>query len=760
MKKVVYIVIGLCAILASCAKEIEQPLAENSGKSEQVTPRNSCIPACITAEYSEPAEEESAQANVAPSTKTSYPGGVFNWVLNDEVAVYYVDDATTPTKQGWYAYKATVLGSGNTTAEFSFAEGQTDKEEAMDGWACAGIAVYPSRAAQPYSGDTIKDLDENYVHKVYVKVPRQVSGEASDIMLIGTTTDPTVSTSFKFRTAMAVLKVTVTNIPAQAKQLRLYTSDKENYPLDGDFLLHKDGDNYCIKSSDYRKYNNGVTHSANDYIYATISTDVAISSRDFYFNIPVGSYTQGAFSLKLVDGNGNALLEKTLNKAFEFKRNDLVYTPALANEWVTLGTGKFHDNFYLDSYKLTSWNWADVTIQQNIANTNQYRIVDPYKAYSTANSYSQPSASDAYLVFTVNKTSGLVQFEDCFTGIRFTYDYTISYNKWNGTANEGPSYNKVIASSSGEPTCIQLAPYYCWKDKTNGYSKYNVNGLIMIEFPDYDTSISPVSSSLATSLSPEVSLSGNNLSKFNVGFGASDSAAISAIDNTEYNAEAPASITIPSDGIATYYVAFKPTYSSGRTLSAKAYPFYTLSTTAASTYAKQFSGAFIMSYQLGDVGANTITFAVSDNPFKGNIMITEFDGLSYDVSENTHAAGNSTGFYDGADFSQFSDGNPVYGYYNGSSSYPNTTFYNVMDQVFYYDANGSAHYIVGDSVNTNPASGGTLTDLKFAFGSSSTYYRSTVYPVVCWSRWIGNYWKLGNSAGYDYELFQYGAAAQ
>ena len=720
MKKIVFALAALSLLsLVSCEKEVD--ILPEEKPSEAISGNVIKIVARISDD----------------ATKTNYDSdGKFTWDPSDQIVVIaHVDGNTNNQKNFTFTTSAGDITNEGRTATFT---GTVESGYTVD------YAAYPTTLAS--------DNTSSGYNAPFVKVRPDVSGAVSSAMLIGI---GDVASGFTFNTAMSLFKINVSGVPASASKLRLVTSDKENYPLDGDFTLVESAG---VVTLDFAHYHSEWSGSDAGYQNVDISARGAITGEDFYFNVPIGTYPARTLSIQVLDGSDNVMDEKVITKALTTNRNECLALPALTMDcWETLGNATFYDQFYIDSYQLSAWNHASVPIQRSISNTNKYRLIDPYKAYSDANGYTQPSASDDYLVFTVNKGTGRVTFEDCFTGIRFSSkDYTISYNKWNGTANENPAYNKVIASSAGEPTCVQLAPYYCYKDKTNGYSRYNVNGLIMIIFPDYDDSHAPNSSSLSTSLSPAVTMEGTNVTGFIAALGSTADAARSALGSDVTAVGNTQTVTVPADATATYYVAFKTYFNSGETVT-ETFPFYCLASAAATSYCKQFNGAYIINYQSGDVGANTITFAASNNPFKGNVMITEFDGLSYDVSENTHASGNSTGFYDGADFSTYSDGDPVYGYYNGTSSYPNVTFYNVMDQVFYYDASGAAHYIVGDSVNTNPASGGTLTNLQFAFGSSTAYYRSTVYTVVCWSRWMGNYWKLGGSAGYDYELFQYGA---
>lgn len=124
-------------------------------------------------------------------------------------------------------------------------------------------------------------------------------------------------------------------------------------------------------------------------------------------------------------------------------------------------------------------------------------------------------------------------------------------------------------------------------------------------------------------------------------------------------------------------------------------------------------------------GDNTITIAVSDDPTKGNIMITEFAGFTNKVSNHTFTTWSR-------DWANFQDGNPVYGLYGDSIVYGGKTgaeFYNVQNQIFYTDSSNSKH-IIGTEQSS-------LTTLQFAF-SSDGYTTGVVHDLVVWNPYIGN----------------------
>ncbi len=184
-------------------------------------------------------------------------------------------------------------------------------------------------------------------------------------------------------------------------------------------------------------------------------------------------------------------------------------------------------------------------------------------------------------------------------------------------------------------------------------------------------------------------------------------------------------------------------------------PFYYLSSSDKDAYTGQFAVEGQCSTKSWAVTPTTITFDVSDDPSKGNIMITEFDGLCCDVSNNTHGiSGNSTNLYNPANFSSYADGQPVYGVYSGTpGASTNLVFKDVLSQVFYTDQSGSGHIIGCAS-----AQGAPNTDLEMSIGFG-VVYRSTNYKFICTRGFMGNYYKSGSTASADYYFYQFGAGA-
>lgn len=126
----------------------------------------------------------------------------------------------------------------------------------------------------------------------------------------------------------------------------------------------------------------------------------------------------------------------------------------------------------------------------------------------------------------------------------------------------------------------------------------------------------------------------------------------------------------------------------------------------------------------------TITVRESNDATKGNVMITEFQGVCYDVSESTVA------------HSGWVDGSPIYGQYPVSDM---AYFYNVDQQVFYTDGNGASHYLRGASYGGGWS---VSNQIRIKFNSDG-YTAGTAHDLVIWDAYLTNYWKTSTGSGVD-----------
>ena len=112
-------------------------------------------------------------------------------------------------------------------------------------------------------------------------------------------------------------------------------------------------------------------------------------------------------------------------------------------------------------------------------------------------------------------------------------------------------------------------------------------------------------------------------------------------------------------------------------------------------------------------GWNTITFETSDDPLKGNIMITEFCGFSNQIN-------NSFRSHEG-----YTNGNALYGKYDGA----NVRFIiNQNTPEFYNDDTSRKHWV-------SPVTDSTGEKIDFRFNHE---VQSVSYDLVCMEKWLGD----------------------
>lgn len=685
MKKSLFSLIGIAALIfvASCNKEQEIEIVEESNVEETFSYKNLPvnIPATISATLTD--------------TKTTYDSdGKYAWEVGDEVCLYYVDDAGTPANQGWLSYEilnSSALTNGGRMATFTLKSGQDSKVSALSAYTCTDIAVYGNgvskSVARPYTAETesCSDFDAPFI-----TLQQSLTGDDSEIILLGSKSGD----DFSFKTAAAVLKITVTGIPAEATELRLCTADQEAFPLDGDFILHLGG-SLEVAHDDYRKYNGGSSNSSHTYVSVDVS---GISGdHDFYFNIPTGSYDANTLSIVLLDGSGNPLTEKKIKGAMTFSRNDLVKAPSLANEWITLGTAMYAD-YWMQGIMGTVEEMWNVTVQKSTSGRT-YRILNPY---GQGVNMKQTGSHSDYFTFTIQEDNTVV-FEDHLTGVVYpsgSHNFELHYNA-------STSQTKVLVGTKDAPEIIQIAPVYQDTDSWK-YSRHMRNFMIRIVMPDYTSkyvsslSITSDASECAFSYVPGSGtktiffIANRSYQKFIIDKGDNDINPVASeysgvywsnktsAGNISYSGTNMASKSFVSGPVYVSWLTYGESYSDSYMLGSKL--FYFLTPTDISSWI----GSYTMKCSEADPVA--LTLATSDDSNKGNIMLTAFDGIS----------------------------GTLYGVYNSAAGSENLVFAN--------------SYYIPFTTNTYLYSSGANLNMRIDYdGSSSANYDNTTWDLICWN---------------------------
>lgn len=274
-----------------------------------------------------------------PLSKTAYDfssgsKGEFSWVASDQIALIVkhgsgdpkVYDVNNLNRYTLYTSDGQITDGGKT-AEFT----NLMSYHTLEGgdWASTGFAVYPPSLSQVNSNSGYDD--------VFVKLPSTVSGGANNIYLVGTPNDPSNPTNYTFKTAMGVFQVTLNHIPDQAKYIRLVTSDKTNYPLDGDFKLAVGADGAVTIGA--AQFLPGWVDYFAGYVQVDVSALADDATATYYFNIPVNSYPANTLSLQVVAVDGTVIETKTIKTSVTVERGTVYPLPTLNLSQMPLNSG-------------------------------------------------------------------------------------------------------------------------------------------------------------------------------------------------------------------------------------------------------------------------------------------------------------------------------------------------------------------------------------------------------------------------------------
>lgn len=365
-------------------------------------------------------------------TKTAYDAdGKFSWVAGDKVSVV-VYKAESPYTTDKYSFAAEA--DGNTA---------TFKSVGTPDWTAypkSGFAIYPNSLTLGGEKDSYTvSLPDNYTLSSgsdFTKI---------GIPMIGTEESENV---FRFKTAVGILKVTLTNVPVSARKLVITTSGDN---VSGTFPLNATTAENGLAMADATSAGNSIT--------VNFPQQAAGATVSILVPVPAGKISAGAtFAVQQSDGTAIKTTPATV-RDITIERNHVLPLPAIAVEdWVSLGTGKFMDDhgfYYLGASGRSADDYASVTIEKHGTEAGRYRISAPYASCpSTATVL--PNAADYLYIDTV---SGDV-----------VANHSYKFNNGSSIMLDAPYWgydvlyqnSRIIkyASDGITPANIQLAPYY------------------------------------------------------------------------------------------------------------------------------------------------------------------------------------------------------------------------------------------------------------------------------------------------------------
>ena len=279
-----WMALGVLA-LSACAKEEEMPVELPSHRLIAVI------------------ENEDSKTYYQEAGSTA----VMSWEQGDVFKMIVFDDSSHEAA----GYDCTASESGASVA-FDFGGDQP-------GYSRSGYAVYPGLALSGTQDSYRVTLPDTYTltGTDFTKVRVPMIGVA----------DAMNPDRYTFHTAVGVLKVSLSDLPASASKL-VITSNADN--LSGVFLLNAE-DGLLMSAC---------SGSAGHSITVNFPGQPAGSSIDLYVPVPVGSLSSGA-CFDVQQSSGASLMQITTQQAITIARNHLTPLSAIGvagNSWLTLFT--------------------------------------------------------------------------------------------------------------------------------------------------------------------------------------------------------------------------------------------------------------------------------------------------------------------------------------------------------------------------------------------------------------------------------------
>lgn len=628
--------------------------------------------------------------------KTTYDGETtFKWIEGDVIGVYMTLGETS----GLYEFTAAATG-----ASVKFTHVLTDEEQVALG---SGEPVYGTHAYYPYnSGDasiTVGGTDANPTVTLAGTITQPTTNPMSIIPMVGKNNG---SGTYSFIAITGILKLTISDVPEEAQKVHLIANGQA---FNGVYNLQEATNELYV---DLNHFTSGYTDKQILFTPTTDGDDYddPVSTGDtrvFYFPIPEGTIQSG-MTVHLKNGSGSVLMSRVTNEPITINRNKI--TPlATFTTWKSLGTGKFIDSRTFTEAGKTP-EYVDVQIQQSRIYPNRFRLVNPYGTAWSHYSYSwpeswAPNGPSEYLSFyTMSQgesypygtpkpqaaSNGKVYFYPHFTGSNSLEAHAVSggsvkteirLTHSNFHNNDHLAESQVYKyQSSGLPANVSLHPRYGYR-KNNSGNTFSEDTNILIAFPgcselaygDYSASITAGGTS--NSITATLDL-GANVAEAKVVLAESESAGTALIDadnaavqtlNANGTTSALSVTNITASGLCYIVVC---TYDSGANkMMTYNVPVYYLTDADKNEFCKQHTDGRAAVENSGPrtLTDMTITFAVSDDVTKGNILLTEFHGMSYNAAPSSGAR-----FYTLTETDEggtFSAGAPMYGVYTPSSGY-------------------------------------------------------------------------------------------
>ena len=238
-------------------------------------------------------------AGIDPVTKTAYnEEGKFSWVKGDKIGVM-ASNAEETTQ---------ILFTADATGEISTFTGIVP-----DGYELEGVASYPFEGHEGYLSNDLawnKSNGEDYGWRLWGSVQPDLDNPLASTPLIGTRIED--SQSFTFKTATAIVKFTVANVPMDTYFAYLTVPEESDANLNGWYNLTAEG--YLSMADAVEPWKDRYNWNAPTEINSTM---------EYYFFIPVGTLPAGT-QFQLCDSNYSAIFSAEFKKDVEAVRNAVI----------------------------------------------------------------------------------------------------------------------------------------------------------------------------------------------------------------------------------------------------------------------------------------------------------------------------------------------------------------------------------------------------------------------------------------------------
>lgn len=389
----------------------------------------------------------SIRATLDDATRTTYANEqTFSWIAGDKISLKVIKDED----QSIDVITLTAEESG-TSVTFS--------GTLPDGYTAASDAFYPKGTGSTYyssdlalqRGDAFSEGIEGHL-RTWGTITPDLSNPMGSIPLIGVRS--AADDSFHFYTCTGILRFTVSNIPADTYFFQLDAPD--GTALNGNFSYGDDCTLYM---------ENVDTPWPQKYVYFTPEAEG--ETRDFYLPIPVGTVPAGS-TISVTSSSRGKIEVATTAKDIEVVRNKVIRIPAVTvpdppvEEWISIGTGKFIDNFVWPFANLT--DYASVAFQQSSLDENHFRIAKPYPGAN----------SDEWFVFDVTDPNK-VKSDDYFVDIEVTASGKATFKPWVRNGHDyGYNYSDVLRwQDNGLPANIEIGPCYRGEEFSTASNPYD-----------------------------------------------------------------------------------------------------------------------------------------------------------------------------------------------------------------------------------------------------------------------------------------------